>query len=144
MPGPIPKRSDQRRRRNKPQGPTTLKVAGAETVKPPAEDRSWHISAKRWYRSLKHSGQSVFFEPSDWAAAHLCATILSDEMQRPEPVRAAIIAQINSMMDSLLTTEGARRRLRIELQRADATKNIDDNTQAAILLMEKYKNDLTG
>lgn len=144
MPGPVPKRSDQRRRRNKPAGPATLKVAGAAAVKPLSEDKAWHISAKRWYRSLKHSGQSVFFEPSDWAAAHLCATLLSDEMKRPEPVRAAIIAQVNSMMDSLLTTEGARRRLRIELQRTEAAKHMDENTEAAILLMETYKNDLTG
>lgn len=144
MPGPVPKRSDQRRRRNKPDGLPTVKAAGAGSVKPLAEDRDWHISAKRWYRSLKSSGQSVFFEPSDWAAAHICATILSDEMKRPEPVRANIIAQVNSMMDSLLTTEGARRRLRIELQRADVDKQLDDNTQAAILMMDRYKKSLAG
>ena len=86
----------------------------------------------------------MFFEPSDWAAAHICATILSDEMKRPEPVRANIIAQVNSMMDSLLTTEGARRRLRIELQRADTDKQLDDNTQAAILMMDRYKKNLAG
>ena len=53
MPGPVPKRSDQRRRRNKPEGLPTVKAAGAGSVKPLAEDRDWHISAKRWYRSLK-------------------------------------------------------------------------------------------
>lgn len=117
MPGPIPKRSDQRRRRNKPQGPNIARLSGAKDVKPPAEDRLWHPAAKRWYRSLKHSGQHVFYEPSDWAYAQLAADMLSHELKEEKP-RAATINQVLTMMDNLLTSEGARRRLRVELLRA--------------------------
>ena len=118
MRGPVPKRSDQRVRRNKPEGPEPTKIAGASTVKPPAEDRTWHVSAKRWFRSLKTSGQAIFYEPSDWAYAQLCADLLSSEMERDKP-RAVMISQILSMMDNLLTSEGSRRRVRIELIRAE-------------------------
>lgn len=117
MRGPVPKRSDQRVRRNKPDGPEITKINGAATVKAPAEDRNWHITAKRWFRSLKKSGQAIFYEPSDWAYAQLAADLLSSEMQREKP-RAVMISQILSMMDNLLTSEGARRRVRIELVRA--------------------------
>lgn len=94
------------------------KIAGATEVKPPAEDRDWHITAKRWFRSLKKSGQNVFYEPSDWAYAQLAADLLSSEMKREKP-RAVMVSQILSMMDNLLTSEGARRRVRIELIRAE-------------------------
>ncbi|MBV7294918.1 hypothetical protein KRX51_03165 [Corynebacterium sp. TAE3-ERU12] len=125
MPGPVPKRSDQRRRRNKDNSPTKVTVA-TSAVKPPAENRAWHIAAKRWYRSLRHSGQSAFYEPSDWAYAQLAADILSDELSREKP-RAATINQVLSMMDNLLTSEGARRRLRLELVRTDGTENETNN-----------------
>lgn len=117
MRGPVPKRSDQRVRRNKPDGPEVTKISGASTVKAPAEDRDWHNTAKRWFRSLKKSGQAIFYEPSDWAYAQLAADLLSSEMQREKP-RAVMVSQILSMMDNLLTSEGARRRVRIELVRA--------------------------
>lgn len=118
MRGPVPKRSDQRLRRNKPDGPAIVKAAaGPADIHAPAEDRNWHISAKRWYRSLKKSGQAIFYEPSDWAYAQLAADLLSQEMRREKP-RAVMIGQLLSMMDNLLTSEGARRRVRIELIRA--------------------------
>lgn len=124
MPGPIPKRSEQRRRRNKPEGPKLTRISGAAKVKPPAEDKTWHIAAKRWYRSLRHSGQHVFYEPSDWAYAQLAADMLSEELKQEKP-RAAVINQVMTMMDNLLTSEGARRRLRVELLRESQSEVTD-------------------
>lgn len=125
MPGPVPKRSEQRRRRNRPDGPDLTRVTGAARVKPPAETRSWHPAAKRWFRSLKHSGQQVFYEPSDWAYAQLAADLLSEELRRDKP-RAATINQVLGMMDNLLTSEGARRRLRVEMVRAGQDRAPDN------------------
>lgn len=116
MPGPVPKRADQRRRRNKTDTPIVT-AAGATNVRPPAEDRRWHLSARRWYRALKKSGQSQFFEPSDWALAQWVCDLLTLEMESGRLPRANMIAELNSMMDALLTSEGARRRLRVELVR---------------------------
>lgn len=116
MPGPVPKRSEDRVRRNKPDVEVT-RIPTTPQAKPPAENRAWHIAAKRWYRSLRHSGQAVFYEPSDWAYAQLAADLLTEELGSNKP-RASMISEVLSMMDNLLTSEGARRRVRIELVRA--------------------------
>lgn len=130
--GPVPKRSDERVRRNKqPEGAQVIQIETKSAVKPPAEDRSWHITAKRWFRSLKKSAQQKFYEPSDWAYAQLCADLLSAEMEREKP-RAVMVSQVLSMMDNLLTSEGARRRVRIELVRAGQ----DDSAGAEIVPMD--------
>lgn len=113
--GPVPKRSSERVRRNKDSVKTT-KAPGAQKVRVPRADPSWHPLAKSWYNSLKKSGQSQFFEPSDWAYAKFVAyqmTLLCQEKR----VRAASLQTIMAGMNDLLTTEGARRRVRIELER---------------------------
>lgn len=130
--GPVPKRSDQRVRRNKaPDGAEVVRLTTNSQVKPPAEDKTWHIAAKRWFRSLKKSSQNQFYEQSDWAYAQLAADLLSAEMNRDKP-RAVMVAQILSMMDNLLTSEGARRRVRVELVRAGQ----DDGKVADIVPMD--------
>lgn len=132
--GPTPKRSDQRRRRNKPpeSGPqeTTKAPAGAaEPPDRPPADESWHELAIEWYESLATSGQSRFYEPSDWALARIIAESISQEFKpRPiivagvvkrikQPPRATALAQWLKAMTALLATEGDRRRAAMELQR---------------------------
>lgn len=123
--GPVGKRSSERVRRNKDEGGLpTVQVKTKSVVKPPAEDRAWHPIAKGWFRSLKTSGQSKFFEDSDWQAARLCADWLSQNLRHaaggedgPRPIRAAAMSQIWSMMNDLMTTEASRRRVRVELVR---------------------------
>ncbi|MCK7661980.1 hypothetical protein [Corynebacterium antarcticum] len=123
--GPVPKRSDQRRRRNKDNAPEQT-PASTKDVTAPAEDRDWHITAKRWYRGLKKSSQARYYEPSDWAYAQMCADLISREFHRESP-RAAMISRILTMMDNLLTSEGARRRLRVEFVRDDDDTAPGDN-----------------
>ncbi|HEX3307270.1 MAG TPA: hypothetical protein VHS32_13560, partial [Streptosporangiaceae bacterium] len=59
------------------------------------------------------------FEPSDWAAARLVAA----EMTRmlAEPPNAALLGRIWAAMGELMTTEGARRRLKVEVERRALT-----------------------
>lgn len=124
--GPVAKRSADRTRRNKTNdaGIATKQAPAAHVVKPPAEDRAWHPMAKGWFRSLKTSGQSKFYEDSDWQAARFCAYYFSGQLKaaedktNPAPLRAATVAQIWSMMGDLMTTEASRRRVRVELVRA--------------------------
>lgn len=134
--GPVPKRSDQRRRRNKPAAgdPTEAEASGAFV--PPKANTRWHPVAKRWFGSLADSGQSVFYEPSDWATAYVIAESISRELQpqpvttgmdqdtglpivekMPMPVKGASLAAWLKGMTSLLATEGDRRRAAIELRR---------------------------
>lgn len=134
--GPAPKRSDMRVRRNKENEPEKVVVSKiAPEVKAPAEDPKWHISAKRWYRSLKKSGQAIFYEPSDWAYAQLAADLLTIEMTATKP-RAVMISRIQSMMDNLMTSEGARRRLRLELIREGASGGDDGNAPVIPISLE--------
>ena len=119
MPGPVPKRSDQRRRRNKPDGPDLIKApAGAHPEIPPA-DEDWHPIAARWYASLAESGQSQFYEPSDWAMAVLLAEAMSRNLKSGR-FSAQLLQTVLSGMTDLLTSEGARRRALIELERETA------------------------
>lgn len=134
--GPPPKRSDQRRRKNKPATGETTKATGAKKVARPRVDTKWHPVAKRWFESLSKSGQSAFYEPSDWATAYLLAESISRELQ-PQPMvvglgedaevqmvtlppKGASLAAWLKAMTSLMVTEGDRRRLRLELERPAA------------------------
>jgi hypothetical protein len=129
MPGPPPKRSDQRRRRNEPARPV-VKPEGAGEVEVPRANSQWHPTAKRWYASLAASGQSVFFEPSDWAMAYVVAESISRELKPQaivtqsgkvvkvaQPPKAASLAAWLKAAGALMMTEGDRRRLGVELQR---------------------------
>lgn len=131
--GPVPKRSTQRRRRNKESQPQKAR-AEVSTVKAPAEDKDWHKLAKAWYRSLKVSGQAQFYEPSDWQQARILAEILSRALGS-EKLSANLMAAWFSAAGELLTTEGTRRRMRLELEREDLTEGED----AAVAAMADYR-----
>ncbi|HEX4018191.1 MAG TPA: hypothetical protein VHX15_15760 [Frankiaceae bacterium] len=85
-------------------------------VKAPAADRNWHAIAKGMYWSLAKSGQSEFFEPSDWQLARLAAEATT-RMLEAERFSAVLLAAVDSMWSKLLMTEADRRRMRIELAR---------------------------
>jgi hypothetical protein len=125
---PIPKRSDQRRRRNLDQSvPDKVTVTGP-AVKPPPIRREIHPLARRWYKSLAQSGQSRFYEASDWALALVVAEAINDYMAE---AKAAKFAGILAGSSLLLTTEGDRRRMRLELTR-EAVDDDDDAAAAAV------------
>lgn len=112
----MPKRSAERRRRNLVPGETRVRLEGE--VRPPGLPRGTHPIARRWYASLRESGQSVFYEPSDWAAA----VFVADTMTRLINARrfsAPLFASIWSAMEDLMTTEQSRRRARLEVERGE-------------------------
>lgn len=140
MPGPPPKREDQRRRRNKnPDGLTTVTAAGGKRPKLPRVSPGWHPLMKDWFRSLKESGQSQFYEASDWQTARLLAEIMSQELNSGEPVKAAMLGEFNRAAASLMTTEGERRRLRVELQAPQA----QEDGGKVVSIMDRYREKLS-
>ena len=116
MPGPIPTRSDQRRRRNV-RDDQIHRAAGAAAVPVPPADESWHPIAVEWYESLAKSGQSALYEPSDWSTARYVAEAMSRNLAASR-FSAQLFAAVMAASTSLLVTEGDRRRLRIELERS--------------------------
>lgn len=111
---PLAKRVEERRRRNIVPGETVATMHG--TVEVP-ELSGVHPIAKAWYDSLKASGQGLFFEPSDWAAARYLATQMSRSLDPESPVNASLIASVWNAMNDLLTTEKARRHAKLQVQR---------------------------
>lgn len=143
--GPVPKRTTQRRRTNKPKIPTTsVKTpAGAAPIVAPGPDQTWHPVARSWYESLVVSGQAEFYQPSDWSTAVLIAESMSRDLS-PQfvgftesgevihesiPLKGASLSAYLRAMSVLMVTEGDRRRLSLEL--AAAPKADPDAERAA-------------
>jgi hypothetical protein len=113
--GPVPKRSTERRRRNAEDRPTTAQRTGK--VEAPEPPRLLHEVALAWYESLKESGQADYYEPSDWAAARYVALAMTKTLNGRR-FSAPLFAAVWGAMNDLLTTEQARRRARVEVERA--------------------------
>ncbi|MCW2898476.1 MAG: hypothetical protein JWO67_741 [Streptosporangiaceae bacterium] len=132
--GPVPTRSDQRRRQNKnPEGIATAKAPGVRAEQPPA-DASWHEMARDWYESLALSGQARWYQPSDWQTARVWAEVLSRQLAGGR-VSAQMIAAWSGAATELLTTEGARRRARVELEVPD----VDEDEEASVTALDRYR-----
>lgn len=139
MPGPVPKHTSQRRRRNTDGGPVTS-APGAAEVTAPVADPNWHPLALQWYEALKASGQAQFYQPSDWATAMYVAEAMSINLRQGK-FSAVLFASVMSAASNLLVTEGDRRRLRLELTAAE--KEDPDLANAHYDLTRQYR-DLTG
>lgn len=123
--GPIPKRSGTRLRNEsvaRAEGHNVTRAPGAKRVFAPAADPDWHPIAARLYASLKKSGQSAFYEPSDWAMAYSLCEDLS-AYKRMDRRSGQMLAVIYSTLSTLLVTEGDRRRAQMELEREDSSES---------------------
>lgn len=113
-------------------------------------EENWHPVAKYWYESLPESGQSVYYQPSDWATAYLLAESLSRDF-KPQfvgmneesgepifekiPLKGASLGAYLKGFTALLTTEGDRRRMQIELERESLKgKGKDDPVEDGVVL----------
>lgn len=141
--GPIPKRSEERRRRNVGDGPSPVQApAGAPLDLPPLPDPDplWHPIAADWYLSLRSSGQAAFYEPSDWAMARYAAELMSRVLSSDRAPNGQLVSALDSVMARLLTTEGDRRRARIELERKPAAREVP----AGVTAIADYRASLGG
>lgn len=136
--GPIPNRSDDLARPRERKGKEIVPVTKG-TMKPvrvPAADKDWHPISKMLYNSLKRSGQSDFYQQSDWAFAFSLCDDLS-HYKRQTKRSGQMLQSIYSAMTALLVTEGDRRRVRIELQ-----EPVPEETPAAVLAIADYQKEL--
>lgn len=131
--GPVPNRSDQRRRRNKVDiDRAPVSVADGVVRGPEAPDGLSGL-ARKWYESLRTSGQSIYYADSDWTSALIIARAIEKFEERPT---AHMLTAILSGFGSLAATEGDRRRLRIELERAP---EVDVDEEAAVAEIDEWR-----
>lgn len=135
--GPVPKRVEARLGHRTVAERSVTVAAGFEGVTQPPADDSWHVMAAEWYESLALSGQAAFYQPSDWATARVWAEILSRQLSAGR-VSAQMIAAWASGATELLTTEGARRRGRLELERGGS----DEDEDASVTALAGYRADV--
>ncbi|AVP41856.1 hypothetical protein SEA_JSQUARED_5 [Mycobacterium phage Jsquared] len=126
--GPIGKRDEERVRRNTPESPTdTIQMPGLVTIPEMGDlshDGRTHQLIIDMYESIKQSAAVKYYEPTDWQMARLALYTLNQELIAAEnngkPVGAMKLTAINQMLSALLLTEGDRRRVRLEVERAPA------------------------
>jgi hypothetical protein len=134
--GPIPKRADMKVRHVKAgDAPTKVSAIGRVAVPSLGFDDPHPLTAEMW-ESLHSSAQSRFFEPSDWTHAKSVLHFLDLQLKSSRP-GAQMLQTLFSELGNLLVTEGSRRRLRLEIDRAEAA---DAQVDVAALFREK----LTG
>lgn len=139
MPGPVPKRSEERVRRNKLETPIETVPMIGEVPVPDLGIPDAHPIVIDLYNSLAESGQAKYYEPSDWQAARLLCFVLNDFLSR-ERLSGQMLTAIQSLMSDLMITEGSRRRLRMEIDRAQAESSADDGTAEIIELYKEMMN----
>ncbi|MEV5479370.1 MULTISPECIES: hypothetical protein [Streptomyces] len=81
-----------------------MKAPGGGAPDVPPADEVWHPIAGRWYASLVQSGQSQFYEASDWATALYLAEAMSPNLNSGK-FSAQLLQAVLSGMTDLLTTE---------------------------------------
>lgn len=139
--GPIPKRTDEvMGHRTKAELAERETFSGTgQAIDVPEPDPEWHPIATRWYESLAKSGQHQFYEPSDWAVAVYVAEVMSRTLHRSY-ASANQYSFLLAGATELLSTEGSRRRLRLELQK----HHITPENSAGVTAINEYKRRITG
>jgi len=117
-------------------------------VTPPPADEQWHPIAKMVYEAHLKSGQNYYFEHSDVAGLYLGCDNLSrdlkpkflgvndvtgEEIVRTVPISGANLSAYLKLFSGLGMTEGDRRRMGIELQRATTIDEDEAAADAAVI-----------
>ena len=139
--GPVPKRESERTRRNlKSEDGLELKRGTAYGVpRFPDPPEHWRDEVKDWWASLPQSGMFAFFESTDVAQARIIGDALHEFYSRPPGSRSwQMIDTVLKHSAALGTTEGERRRIRIELEPA-----APEEKSASQKAKDRWKNNLS-
>lgn len=111
--------------------------AGAELVWYP-EDPEWCEDAKRIYESFRVSGVIVFWEQSDVAQLHFLCSEITWYRQLAKFSGQGLQALLSGLTE-LGATEGARRRMKIELQRDSGSQGDSETDNAIAELLGQFE-----
>ena len=104
------------------QHPTLRGQTRRASIPIPDADERWLPEAQSWFRSLKLSGQSDFYEASDWATAVAAASAYNVFLRT---YNASILAHFVRLSERLGVTVVDRKRARIELDEPDEPRDVD-------------------
>lgn len=145
--GPVPNHSGDLARPRSRKGSDQQEVTKglARPYEIPEPDANWHPIAKMLWDSLSTSGQSDFYQQSDWAFAYsVCEDLsfykqpsISKDGYEYHKRSGQMLATIYSAMERLLVTEGDRRRVRIELAEPEP-----EQSSAAVIAIADYQQGL--
>jgi len=96
----------------------------------PVADPSWHPLARSWYNSLAYSGQSEFYEASDWATAVTAAKAYDIFLKT---YNAGILGSFVRLSERLGVTISDRKRSRIELSDPETTDVDEEAADTAVI-----------
>jgi hypothetical protein len=102
----------------------------AREVPIPDANPSWLPAARSWFRSLALSGQSEFYEASDWSTAVLAAQIY-DMFLRSH--HANLLPSFERLSARLGVTVADRKRNRIELNEPDVSDVDEEAADQAVV-----------
>lgn len=147
MPGPIPNREADLARPRSRKGGNQQGVTKGEALpaSPYEADPTWHPIAAQLWDACIESGQAAFYQQSDWAILYSLCDDLS-MYKKPLTTKdgteyhkrsGQMLQTIMSALSDLLVTEGARRRVRVELEAPEPPG--DD---AVVLAIAEYQREL--
>jgi hypothetical protein len=129
----MPNRSDDLT----PAGERKRKSRGVEVTKAKSEplvelepNPDWHPTARMLWEAGLNSGGATFYENSDLAVLHLTCDAASHWLEQGGRRSPELLRVVMQAFGTLLFTEGDRRRLRIELEKAP---DDDDDWLASIM-----------
>jgi hypothetical protein len=96
----------------------------------PKANPNWKPTVRSWFNSLALSGQSDFFEASDWATAVAAAEAYNVFLRT---YSASILAQFVKLSERLGCTVIDRKKSRIELADVEPDDEDEDAADSAIL-----------
>jgi hypothetical protein len=96
----------------------------------PEANPQWHPQARSWFRALALSGQSDFYEASDWATAVMAAQIYDMFLRT---YRANLLPSFLRLSERLGVTVIDRKRNRIELDEPDVSDADEDAADEAVI-----------
>ncbi|MDS2171620.1 hypothetical protein Q7C18_02810 [Nesterenkonia sp. CL21] len=136
--GPMPKRSEERTRRNK----TTEE--GLELKKGEAlpyywrdPDPEWDEAIINFYESFAESGIAAFYQQTEVEWLWLACRELNDYRDSPRRSAMQLQAVLSMFSADLGITEGARRRMAIELDAPKEEERVEDMDSKVASMMDR-------
>ena len=123
--GPVPKRSEEVAGHHRSTEEITKIQASGEVPVPELLVEDPHPVVVEFWKSLKNSAQSQYYEESDWAYALWILHFADKQLKSGRP-SSQMVAAVNSAFTDLLVSEGARRRVQMEIERSEAKASVVD------------------